>query len=93
AACAEVLERERVGMRDNFFALGGHSLLATRLVVRLRDRYSLDVPLQTVFDAADLRDLADRVIGQGLEEEAASLSPEELEALLAAEPPQPDGAV
>ncbi|HEY4574911.1 MAG TPA: phosphopantetheine-binding protein, partial [Thermoanaerobaculia bacterium] len=93
AACAEVLERERVGMRDNFFALGGHSLLATRLVVRLRDRYGLDVPLQTVFDAADLRDLADRVIGQGLEEEAASLSPEELEALLAAEPPQPDGAV
>ncbi|PYQ65415.1 MAG: hypothetical protein DMF53_05570, partial [Acidobacteria bacterium] len=93
AACAEVLELERVGMRDSFFALGGHSLLATRLVIRLRDRYGLDVPLQTVFDAADLRDLADRIIGQALEEEAGGLSPEELEALLAEEPPQTDGAV
>ncbi|HEY2291009.1 MAG TPA: amino acid adenylation domain-containing protein [Thermoanaerobaculia bacterium] len=93
AACAEVLGLERVGMRDNFFALGGHSLLATRLVTRLRDRFGLDVPLQTVFDAADLRDLADRIVGQALEEEAGDLSPEDLEALLAGEPLPPDGAV
>ncbi len=92
AACAELLGRERVGMRDNFFDLGGHSLLATRLVTRLRDQYGFEVPLQTVFDAADLGDLADRVIGLALEE-AGGLSPEELEALLAGEPPDPDGAV
>jgi amino acid adenylation domain-containing protein len=66
AACAEVLGIERVGVRDNFFALGGHSLLATRLVARLRERYGLDVPLQMVFDAVDLRDLADRVVEREL---------------------------
>ncbi len=66
AACAEVLGVERVGVRDNFFALGGHSLLATRLVARLRERHGLDVPLQMVFDAVDLRDLADRVVEREL---------------------------
>ncbi|MEA2604412.1 MAG: hypothetical protein QOF89_5404 [Acidobacteriota bacterium] len=66
AACAEVLGVERVGVRDNFFALGGHSLLATRLVARLRERYGLDVPLQMVFDAVDLRDLADRIVERKL---------------------------
>jgi amino acid adenylation domain-containing protein/non-ribosomal peptide synthase protein (TIGR01720 family) len=82
---AELLGLERVGMRDNFFALGGHSLLATRLVTRLWDRYGLEVPLETVFAAADLRDLADRLVGQGLDEEAGELSLEELRALLAEE--------
>jgi amino acid adenylation domain-containing protein len=65
-ACAEVLGLERVGVRDNFFALGGHSLLATQLVARLRERHGLDVPLQLLFDAADFRDLADRVVEREL---------------------------
>ena len=33
---AELLQLERVGRHDDFFALGGHSLLGMRLVVRLR---------------------------------------------------------
>src|SRR6185295_6668844 len=82
AVCAEVLDRERVGMRDNFFDLGGHSLLATQLVARLRDRYGLEASLQMVFDASDLLDLADRIVQETLEE-ARELSPEELEDLLA----------
>jgi amino acid adenylation domain-containing protein len=66
AACAQVLELERVGLRDNFFALGGHSLLAAQFAARLRERHGLDVPLQMVFDAADLRDLADRIVDREL---------------------------
>jgi acyl-coenzyme A synthetase/AMP-(fatty) acid ligase len=92
AACAELLGLERVGMRDNFFELGGHSLLATRLVARLRDRYGLEVSLRTVFAAADLGDLAGRIVDQALDE-ASDLSVEELQALLAGEPSETDGDV
>jgi hypothetical protein len=35
-------------------------------VARLRERYGLDVPLQIIFDAVDLRDLADRVVEREL---------------------------
>ena len=61
-ATAEVLGVERVGLRDNFFALGGHSLLATQLVSRLTQGHGVQVTLQMVFDAADLGDLADRIV-------------------------------
>jgi amino acid adenylation domain-containing protein len=78
-ACAEVLGRERVGMRDNFFALGGHSLLATQLVALLRDRYAIEMPLRWIFEAADLRGVADRVLDEGLKAMAEEI--DELEDL------------
>ena len=81
--CAEVLGCERVGMGDNFFSLGGHSLLATQFVARLRERHGLDVPLQELFDAADFRDLADRIVERELTAKMGDLSPEELRTLLA----------
>jgi acyl carrier protein len=59
---AGLLGLERVGMRDNFFALGGHSLLATQLVSRLTQEQGIDVTLRMVFDAADLGELADRIV-------------------------------
>jgi amino acid adenylation domain-containing protein len=88
AACAEVLGLERVGMRDNFFALGGHSLLAAQLISRLRDRYSLEVPLRMVFEASDFLDLAERLVGQVVSE-IGDLSAEDLQALLSAEETAP----
>jgi hypothetical protein len=80
-------------MRDNFFALGGHSLLATQLLARLRDEHGVEVSLEEVFDTADLRELADRIVerelaGAGDEVlaemlgEIGDLSPEELRELL-----------
>jgi acyl-coenzyme A synthetase/AMP-(fatty) acid ligase len=40
---AEVLQVERVGRHDNFFALGGHSLLVFHVISRLSDMLYLDV--------------------------------------------------
>jgi amino acid adenylation domain-containing protein len=58
----------RVGMRDNFFDLGGHSLSATRALAILADRWGIEIPLSTLFNATDLGDLADRIIERELEE-------------------------
>ncbi|WP_193075959.1 non-ribosomal peptide synthetase [Pseudomonas sp. FME51] len=67
---AEVLQVERVGLTDNFFALGGHSLLATQVISRARKRLGPDIPLRAVFDTADLQGFA----------EAAQASDRELDA-------------
>jgi len=45
----EVLEVERIGVRDNFFSLGGHSLLAVRLFARIEEEFGRSLPLLLMF--------------------------------------------
>jgi hypothetical protein len=80
-AAAEVLEHqlEEVGVLDNFFDLGGHSLLATRFVSLLSLRHGIEVPLQLVFETANLAELADRI----MESELSGAGDEMLASLLA----------
>ncbi|MCI5055678.1 MAG: phosphopantetheine-binding protein, partial [Flavobacteriales bacterium] len=63
----ELLQVERVGRNDNFFHLGGHSLIATRLISKIRQSESVEVPLRVIFDHPVLCDLA-----QVIEEEYQS---------------------
>jgi amino acid adenylation domain-containing protein len=59
---AEIVQKliglDQVGIEDNFFALGGHSLMAAELIVKLRARFGVDLPLQVVFESPTIVQLS-----------------------------------
>jgi len=54
----EVLDVDRVGIHDSFFELGGHSLTAHRLLVRVREEFGVDVPVDELFGRPTVAGLA-----------------------------------
>jgi amino acid adenylation domain-containing protein len=57
----EVLRLEKVGVDDDFFDLGGHSLLVTVLAGKVRDAFSVEMPLRTIFTASTIAEMAEAV--------------------------------
>ncbi len=55
---AEILALDAVGIDDNFFDLGGHSLAATRIVARVIKTFQVDVPIQALFAAPTVAEMA-----------------------------------
>ena len=58
---AEVLQRNQISADDNFFDLGGHSLMATQVISRIRQQFSVEIALRTLFESPVLKDLAEAV--------------------------------
>jgi thioesterase domain-containing protein len=54
----EVLRRDQIGLRDNFFDLGGHSLLAVRLINNVERLVGQKVPLSILFQGPTVEQLA-----------------------------------
>ncbi|MBV9386564.1 MAG: SDR family NAD(P)-dependent oxidoreductase [Chroococcidiopsidaceae cyanobacterium CP_BM_ER_R8_30] len=54
----QLLGIERVGIHDNFFELGGHSLLATQVISRLREAFSIELSLQSLFNEPTVAGMA-----------------------------------
>jgi amino acid adenylation domain-containing protein len=54
----EVLGREQIGLRDNFFDLGGHSLLAVRLIDKIERLVGQKMSLSILFQGATIEQLA-----------------------------------
>ncbi|PHV06089.1 non-ribosomal peptide synthetase [Janthinobacterium sp. BJB412] len=63
-AFAKVLEVERVGADDDFFALGGHSLLAMRLAAELRRVLERPVPVGQIMTAPTVARLAAQMLNE-----------------------------
>ena len=58
---AEVLEKDRIGVYDDFFDLGGHSLLATMVITRVRQALDVELPQRVFFDAPAIAALAQHI--------------------------------
>jgi amino acid adenylation domain-containing protein len=58
---APLLGLDAVGIDENFFMIGGHSLLLAQLIVRIGDRFGVDMPLRSVFDNPTIADLASEI--------------------------------
>ena len=56
---ADILDREQIGIYDNFFDFGGHSLLATQVISRLRQAFKVDLPLRSLFEEPTIAKLVE----------------------------------
>ncbi len=65
---AEEFDIARVTADDDFFALGGNSLLALHLLARIEDEFDVTLPLQALFEAPTVTQLAEAVAASLAEE-------------------------
>jgi len=61
----EILHRERLSIRDNFFEMGGDSLTAVQLISRVWERLGIDIQIDDVFEAPTIAALAARIRDAG----------------------------
>jgi amino acid adenylation domain-containing protein len=72
---AQVLQRDHIAIRENFFALGGHSLLAAKVVSRIFQVLGVELPLRSIFERPTVEGLAALIESSRLERSAAFTQP------------------
>ena len=59
---SEALQIDEIGIDDEFMMLGGSSLQAGRIVMGVVDAFGVAIPLHTLYDAPNIRRMADIVM-------------------------------
>jgi phthiocerol/phenolphthiocerol synthesis type-I polyketide synthase E len=77
----EVLGVVGPGAADSFFELGGDSLMAIRVLSRIHDRYSIDVPGEAFFAHPTVAGL-EAAVNDALEDAVRCMDPDEVSELL-----------
>ncbi|HLG54333.1 MAG TPA: amino acid adenylation domain-containing protein [Vicinamibacterales bacterium] len=67
-----ILETDRIGVDDSFFALGGHSLKAVRLLADIHEVFGIELRLNQVFAANTVRQLAEIIPQQSQHERSST---------------------
>lgn len=89
----QVLLLTEIGTEQNFFDLGGHSLNAIQIVSRIKQEFSLDMPMRTIFEKPSIKQLAEWILmaqfnaldddeQEQFLDELAQLSDDELDSLI-----------
>lgn len=57
----EVLEKDVIGINDNFFDLGGHSLMVTRVISRINQAFEVEIAFDLFLNNPTIMDLAEKL--------------------------------
>lgn len=57
----EVLEKERVGTRDDFFKLGGHSIKGMKVLMKIQQQFGVSVEVRKLFEYPTIHHLAKEI--------------------------------
>ncbi len=75
AIITALLDVKQAGVHDNFFELGGHSLLATQFMSRLKETFSVELPLRTLFEKPTTAQIAEEIAAAQTVDKSAEQAP------------------
>ncbi len=65
---ADIIGRDDIGIRDNFFDKGGQSLYALRVLARMTDEFNVTIPLAAFLESPTIADMAALIVQNKAEE-------------------------
>jgi acyl carrier protein len=76
----EVLGRDAIGINDSFLDLGGDSLIGLRVLVRIQERFHVEIPLRVIIGSGQtLAALAVEIVARMAAQHDARVVAEQIE--------------